>query len=511
MAFANKKSAQQLLALTALAIYAGGILQYVLQTYSSYFRFIFLSFTESYLIVCYFTAYLSIFHILSRIGVSSRIRVSRILLFIVLSLLALIFYQMGYSNEQYLLQYDGISFILFVFAMIALIFDFKNIVQMIAVLLILLCTVPIPPSISGVFLSFFISITKFSTLNLLLLSPGLSLIGSVLSVTPIVIAVMYNEKISYRNILRITALLIMATVIGFAGDLIRTVLYIQNVEMGILGKMLSSTLIYSLVSVLLVLIINRKIIKFSYLGEKIEEKDNLLSFILSIVIVFASLISLIIITQTFLINSPLNSGIEVRLSGEEQFMNNSTAIIFEKIGIITVNEYSYIYNDGIEDAILSEFSAGNGSNVYKGILSLSRTPNKLYDAKTILELENYIIKQEWSNQDNYGRVYYYIVEGSGEEKLVLQRLIKTKLIYNDSSNMEFYGEITLMANLDNNTWNFFNSFNNALNNLGNSELFPQFFDKFKTLVTLLYVFIFLLLSYLSIDPLRKAIRHILER
>ncbi|MEM3838064.1 MAG: hypothetical protein QXM14_02330 [Fervidicoccaceae archaeon] len=303
----------------------------------------------------------------------------------------------------------------------------------------------------------------------------------------------------------------MATVIGFAGDLIRTVLYIQNVEMGILGKMLSSTLIYSLVSVLLVLIINRKIIKFSYLGEKIEEKDNLLSFILSIVIVFASLISLIIITQTFLINSPLNSGIEVRLSGEEQFMNNSTAIIFEKIGIITVNEYSYIYNDGIEDAILSEFSAGNGSNVYKGILSLSRTPNKLYDAKTILELENYIIKQEWSNQDNYGRVYYYIVEGSGEEKLVLQRLIKTKLIYNDSSNMEFYGEITLMANLDNNTWNFFNSFNNALNNLGNSELFPQFFDKFKTLVTLLYVFIFLLLSYLSIDPLRKAIRHILER
>ncbi len=485
---------------TALAIYVGVILQYMLRDFLLQLRFLLLSVNWSYLFVSYITVFTAIYSILARAGVAESIRVSRILLYVILVLLSLMFYFMGYVNEYYLPQYHGLSFALLMFAIINLIFNLKGVLEAATILVILLCTIPVPSSISILSPSIYASLANTTSKQVLLAGTGLTMAGSTLSTAPLIIATLRNDGRRRRSIAYSTLLLLVAVVIGFTGDIIRISLISQNLEQSITSKLLSSTAIYAFVSILPALLYYRKNL---FSPPNIEEtRARWTGFISMLSIVFILLITLTGIAYALSYASPSVREPGITISNYEDLMSKPASIILGKLGLEVYNEYSYRYNDGSEDMLLSEYSLKTNTTEYIGVLDLTRSPCKLYSVNTFLEYKGYRVKLKWVSQDNT-MITYYIAENSSSEVIVAESLLKLTVPGNNSRE-NYYARITLIAN---NVGDLVNLFNNTLTNASNGKSLLRDFNVLKALAALTYIFILLSFIYLSIEPLRRILKH----
>ncbi|MEM4003902.1 MAG: hypothetical protein QW836_09975, partial [Ignisphaera sp.] len=79
-------------ALLAIALNTGILLQFIFSNFVRQLAVLVLSSNWSYLVVCYLTGGLAIYSVLVRAGISTGVRIGRILLSILLVLIALVFY-----------------------------------------------------------------------------------------------------------------------------------------------------------------------------------------------------------------------------------------------------------------------------------------------------------------------------------------------------------------------------------------------------------------------------------
>lgn len=488
-----------------LAIYTGMVLQYALRDYSNQLRFLLFSFNWSYLLACYLAVFIALCLVLTRTGVSKSMRFSRILLSILLMLLALIVYLIGYINKYYLTQYHGLSLVLIVFASINLLFNLKNVVEIILVLAILLCTIPIPLPALEMFSSIFALTTSVSSRQMLLINPGLALAGSIISTAPLILAFSCSGGFKSKLTSRLVFQMLIAVVVGFIGDVIRLFVFSQGTGLGALNKLFCSTFTYAFLSILSVLLLNRRdLVSCSTSKGNYDEKENSGStFTLLVIVVFASLIAITGTMHLFLLSSTISEALEIKAYNYRDLMIKPASVILGELGLRILNENSHIFYDGSENILISEFNLSTNDFEFAGTLDLVKVPCKLYDLEVLLEYEGYRVNQKWAHQINDDVIIYYIAVNSSNSLILAERIIKLTIVEEDSRE-EYYARITLISGIEHNVGNIVYVFNNILTSTSNKGSFLQIFNVLKTLVDLLYVFIISLLLYISVEPLRRV-------
>ena len=449
----------------------------------SYIKLVFTG-EYSYLIIVLFSV-ITLFHYLIRdLGLSYEVRISKILTSILLISLSLVFYVLMFLDIEYSVQYGSVSLILIILSLIILVYNPVSMKDLIP-LLTLFTLVPLPASLTDSitpYLSRFIG--KLAALltntvfvespayaRLLIETPsgltsfdvevacsGVIILSSIIAVVPVITyLVVFGQHDLRRKLVGIFTSLLLATLIGLLGSLLRVVLVVwgsvnYGIEAGVKYIHYTPSVIYSVFSVLLAfLIINRYVGLRLTIPKLILRKVNVeLGHVIGVLTLLMIFTSGYVITLSSVVVSGLESvssgnSLFIDLTELSDFIYDSPKYVFRASKDLRLIRYSY---NSYLTSVLCAFRVyeilveREGNYTYTGYVEVAENPGRFRTLWLCLTLQEFKVVNSWSKFVKGTRLYFVEVE-KGELRGVLGYVL-IPVTTNTSEEVVAYVRVSLM-------------------------------------------------------------------
>lgn len=494
-------------ALLAIALNTGILLQSIFSNLVRQLTVLVLSSNWSYLVVCYLTGGLTVYSVLVRAGISTGVRIGRILLSILLVLIALVFYFIASLDVYYTVQYLHLSFIIFVLSMIVLLFDISRPLDIVILVTALSITVPIPPIVSETL----IEVYPWNVVRMilggdarlaLLVNPGLTAVSSTIAIAPLILAIYRYGKPSTGK-LHVVAIPLLIFFIGLVADIVRMYVYgSQYLFPELLSRILSSSITYSTALLLPVAVYYRRKLSSLILGAGESRSRDLVS-----VDFFHLFLSLLIVSATAIVCTytvVYSDGAGLRIDTSIKSMDELVPAVFNSTQLDT-EIIDIQYFDGVAIGSFTLYVNGDG---YRGVIELVDTPCRLYSVERYLELNGYRVGWIWGSGDSY-TINYILAEKGDINALLAYRLLQITIATSNTSKT-MYARILLSTDGRENIENSIAVFNRILSRFNEAIDVQQYLNTLDILLPLIYTSMFIVVIYISIEFLYRVYNYFRE-
>lgn len=493
-------------ALLAIALNTGILLQFIFSNFVRQLAVLVLSSNWSYLVVCYLTGGLAIYSVLVRAGISTGVRIGRILLSILLVLIALVFYLIASLDVYYSVQYLHLSFTTFVLSVIVLLFDISRPLDIVILITALYITVPIPPIVSETFMEVYPwnvvrTILGGNVRLALLVNRGLTAVSSTIAVAPLILAIYRYGKPSTGK-LHVVAIPLSILSIGLVADIVRMYVYgSQHLFPELLSRILSSTITYSTILLLPVAVYYRRKLSSLILDAGESRRD------LGSADFFHLFLSLLIISATTIVciyTGVCSDGAGLRIDTSIKSMDELVPAVFNSTQLHT-EITGILYADGVA---VGNFTLYVDGGRYRGVVELVDTPCRLYSVERYLELNGYRVRWRWGSGDSY-TINYILAEKGDINVLLAYRLLRIT-ITTSTTRHTMYTRILLSTDGRESIESSIAVFSNILSGFREAIDAQQYLNALDVLLPLIYTSMSIVVIYISIEFLYRVYNYFRE-
>ena len=462
-----------------------GLLGYFAETaYREFFEYIIkLAQSEeySYIILSFFTIFTILYLSTRYIGFSFSIRPSKIVFTVALLVSSIAIYLLAQVNLEHRVQLMGLSFACTFIALVLLIYE-PNTLREITVLLTPLLLIPIPAEVVDYLTPIFSkcigrvvgSLTRARVIEtpgftqLEVISPSGELVrlsvevactsiipvSSIMVITPLIVyLVSFSTDNAVRKVAVVLASLLTGLLIGLTGNFIRVLLLVYaamriGVEQAYVLLHYSPSLVYSLISVLLVFYITKRHLKFKAYWSRSLQKELALKVtweyvagVLLLLIIITGIVSTVL--HVISVNTRLLS-VEVNTSDVSEYLQNPAKYLSTSKLEFMNNTYELFLTRVLGALVAYRVLARSMNTTYNGYIEVVDTPARLHTWEFYLTLQGYFTRASWSSDIECIRVNYISIE-RGEWRGVLAYTIIPTTIKTPSGDHVLYTRVSLVS------------------------------------------------------------------
>jgi hypothetical protein len=404
----------------------------------------------SYIIVSFFTTFAVLYLSARYIGFSYGVRPSKVVLAIGLLVFSVAFYLLAQVDLEHRVHLMGLSFACVFIALILLIYE-PNTPGEVAVLLTPLLLVPLPigvvdyltPILSrhiGRVVGFLtgarvVEAPGFTQLEVIsqggepvrlsveAVCTGIITASSIIAITPLIVYIAsFSVDRAVKKAAVSIASLLIGLLVGLTGNFIRVLIVVYaamkiGVEQAYSLFHYSPSLLYSVISILLVFYIVNKYLKFkAYMSRSVQRSIaprvtwEYVAGVLLLVIVVTGAMSIALHATSTITGLP---SVEVNASSLSEYLQNPAKYLstsrLKFIGSIYDSFLTRVLGALATYRVLARFV----NSTYTGYIEVVDTPARLHTWELCLTLQGYFVKASWSSDMGGFRVNFISIERGG--------------------------------------------------------------------------------------------------
>lgn len=435
----------------------------------------------SYIIVSFLTTTITLYLALKRIELSHSLRLSKVMFTVILLLLSIITYSLAQLDLEFKVQLMGFSFISISTALLLLICEPSRVCEVVVFLTPLLL-IPLPPRfidsltlilskyigklvgvVSGVRV---IETSNFTQLEVISASSesvilgvevactGIIVVSSILVIIPLLAYIVaFSVDKPVRKILILLFSLFTALLIGFLGNFIRVLMLVYavmklGVEYAHIFLHYSPSVLYAIVSTLIVLYTARKYLKFKEHSSRNLLEDLLLKItwervagVLLLAVIIVGSVSLVL----HAISSEVGiSHITINTPSISDYLENPVKYLSTSKIVFTSSEYDLFLTRILGGLTVYRVLVRTPEGEYTGYIELTDTPARLHTWCFYLTTQGYLVKALWSSNVEGFRVNFIDIEHNNQSSVLVYTVIPV-LVRTESEEFNLYTRISILS------------------------------------------------------------------